>query len=114
MSGKDDVLRARMVAPSCYPFELSPFNEFYRQKLVSSIIVIIPYLLAQYISSNIYSRLAVCNWLSFTLRLGDLSSLLIAIFFLKFSCIFMNRKYFLFVRKQLVKMLITLGPHGIF
>ena len=47
MSGQDDVLRARMVAPPCYPFELSPLNELYRGKLMSSlhVIVIIPYLL---------------------------------------------------------------------
>ena len=30
----------------CYSFELSPLNELYRGKLVSSIIVNIPYLLA--------------------------------------------------------------------
>ena len=40
----------------CYPFGLSPFNELYRGKLVSSIIANIPYLLAltlSIISSNI-------------------------------------------------------------
>ena len=50
---------------------------------MSSIIVIIPYLLAltfSIISSNIYTRLAVCNCLSFTLRSGDSPSLLMAIF----------------------------------
>ena len=52
---------------------------------MSSIIVIIPYKLAltlSIISSNIYTctRLAVCNCLSFTLRSGDLPSLLMDIF----------------------------------
>ena len=40
----------------CYPFGLSPLNEPYRGKLVSSIIVASPYLLAltvSIISSNI-------------------------------------------------------------
>ena len=41
-----DVLSVRLVPPPCYPFELSPSNEFYKGKLASSIIVIIPYLLA--------------------------------------------------------------------
>ena len=57
----------------CYPFGLSTFNELYRGKLVSSIIVNIPNLLAfklSIISSNIYTRLAVCNCLSFILRSG--------------------------------------------
>ena len=43
----------------------------------------LPYLLAvtlSIISSNIYTRLAVCNCLSFTFRSGDLPSLLMAIF----------------------------------
>ena len=43
----------------------------------------VPYLLAltlSIISSNIYTRLALCNYLSFTLRYGDLLSLLMAIF----------------------------------
>ena len=64
---------ARMVCSPCYPFELSPLNELNRGMLVSPIIVIIPYLLAvtlSIISSNIYTRLAVCNCLSFTFRLG--------------------------------------------
>ena len=68
-----------------YPFGLSPLNKLYRGKFVSSIIVNIPYLLdltLSIISSNIYTILAVCNCLSFTLRLGDLPSLLMA-FFLK-------------------------------
>ena len=59
----------------CYSFELSPLNELYSEKLVNSIIVNIPYLLAltfSIISSNIY--------ISFTLRLGGLPSLLMAIF----------------------------------
>ena len=50
---------------------------------MSSIIVIIPYLLAltfNIVSSNIYTRLAVCNCLSFTWRWGDSPSLLMAIF----------------------------------
>ena len=67
----------------CYPIWLSHLNELYRGKLVSSIIVNIPYLLAltlSIISSNIYTRLALCNCLSFTLRCGDLLSLLMAIF----------------------------------
>ena len=46
MPGPEDVLSARMVPPPCYPFELSPLNELYREKLVSSIIVTIPYLLS--------------------------------------------------------------------
>ena len=68
---------------SCYSFELSPLNELYRGKLVSSIIVNIPYLLAStlsIISSNIYTMLAFCNCLSFTMRSGDLPSLLMDIF----------------------------------
>ena len=83
--------RTIMVAPPCCPFELSPLNELNRGKLVSSMIVIIPYLLAvalSFISLNIYTRLAVCNCLSFTFRSGGggggggggLSSLLMAIF----------------------------------
>ena len=67
------MLHARIVCSPCYPFELSPLNELNRGMLVSQIIVIIPYLLAvalSIISSNIYTRLAVCNCLSFTFRLG--------------------------------------------
>ena len=77
------MLLAKMVAPPCYHFELSSFNELYKGTLMSSIIIIIPYLLAVTLSINslnIYTRLAVCNCLSFTFRLGDLSSLLRAIF----------------------------------
>ena len=72
-----------MVAPPCYPFEITPLNDLYRCKLVRSIIVIISYLFAlilSIISSNIYTRLAVCNCLSITLRSGDLPALLMAIF----------------------------------
>ena len=61
MSDQDGVSHARMIAP---PFELSTLNELYRGKLVSSIIVIIPYKLAltlSIISSKIYTRLAVCK-----------------------------------------------------
>ena len=56
MSSQDDVLRARMVALPLLPFWLSPLNALNRGKLVSSIIVNIPYLLAltvSIISSNI-------------------------------------------------------------
>ena len=45
MSGQDNVLHARIVAPPHYPSELSPLNELYRGKLISSLIVIIPNLL---------------------------------------------------------------------
>ena len=34
ISGQDGVPHARRVAPHCWPFELSPLNEFYRGKLV--------------------------------------------------------------------------------
>ena len=37
ISGQDDVWRAKMVAPPCYPFEFSPLNELYLEKLVRSI-----------------------------------------------------------------------------
>ena len=80
MSDQENVQGARMVAPPCYPFELSPLNELYKGKLVSTIIVIIPYLLAvtlSIISSNLYTRLAVCNCLSITFRSGNLPSILI-------------------------------------
>ena len=45
----------------CCPFELSSLNELYRGKLVSTIIVNIPYLLALTLSitSNIYTRLLI-------------------------------------------------------
>ena len=69
------MLHARIVCSPCYPFELSPLNELKRGMLVSQIIVIILYLLAvtlSIISSNIYTRWAVCNCLSFTFRLGRL------------------------------------------
>ena len=59
----------------CCSFELSPLNEHYRGKLESSIIVNIPYLLAftlSIMSSNINTRLAVGNSLSFTMRSVDL------------------------------------------
>ena len=71
MSGQDDVSHARMVAPPCYPIGESPLNEANRGKLVSSIIVNILYLLALTLSItslNVYTRMAVCNCLSFTLR----------------------------------------------
>ena len=60
-----DVSLAKMVALPCYTFELSSLNKLYRGKLnVSSIIIIIPYLLAvtlSIFSSNkcTYTRLAV-------------------------------------------------------
>ena len=64
---------ARMVAHPLLPFCVISLNELYRGKLVSSIIVNIQYLLTltlSIISSNIYTRLAICNCLSFTLRSG--------------------------------------------
>ena len=67
----------------CYTIVLYPLNELFRGKLVSSLIANIPYVLAltlSIISQNIYTRLAVCNFLSFTLRSGDLPSLLTTIF----------------------------------
>ena len=69
--------------PIAILFELSPLNEIYRGTIVSSIIVNILYLLTltlSIISSNIYTRLTVCNCLSGTLRSGDLPSLLMDIF----------------------------------
>ena len=77
------VTSKNVCSPNCYPFELTLLNELYRWKRVSSIIVIFPLLALSLciISSNIYTRLAVCNCLSFTLRLGDLPSLLMAISF---------------------------------
>ena len=74
---------ARMVAPPWYPLELSPLNDLYRRKLLSSIIVIIPYLLEvtlSIISSNIYTRLALFNCLSFTFWAKDFRSPLMDIF----------------------------------
>ena len=77
ISGLYNVSHAKMTATPCYTFELSPLNQLYRRELVSSIIVIIPYLLAvtlSFILSNIYTRLAVRNCLLFTFRSGDLPS----------------------------------------
>ena len=83
MSGQDDVSHARMVAHLLLPSCVISLNELYRGKLVNSIIVNIPYLLAltlSIISSNIFTRLAICNCLSFILRWGDMTSLLMTIF----------------------------------
>ena len=77
---------------SCFPFVLSLFDELYRGKRVSLVIVNALYLLAlilSIISSNIYTRLAVRNCLSFTLRSVDSPSLLMAIFLSK-----IQRKHF--------------------
>ena len=68
MSSQDDVSRARLVAPPCYSFDLSPLG-----KALRTIIVIIPYLFAVTLTifpSNMYDRLAVCNCISFTFRSG--------------------------------------------
>ena len=40
ISGQGGLLHARMVAHPCCPFELSPLNELYREKLVGSISII--------------------------------------------------------------------------
>ena len=46
MSGQDNVPRASMIDHPYYPFGLSPLNKLYWGKLVSSVNVNIPYLLA--------------------------------------------------------------------
>ena len=75
-------------------FKLPPLDEFKGKNEVST--VSLPLLFAvtlSIITSNIYTRLAVCNCISITFWSGDLPSPLMAIFFMShLFCEMTNRK----------------------